>query len=148
MSADEAAADLLEYDGGGRGGVVDEGDAIDVVGIDEVCDGGARFQDATAEHVEEEFVGLLEKAELACGLRDENRARTASEASIIDPSDAALVVGEFFSDLGVGNGVSKLGFLGGVVVVLYGTVSRVWDAVMGLGKCGHCLGNRRVSGWR
>jgi len=41
VSADEAAADLLEYDGGGRGGVVDEGDAIDVVGIDEVRDGGA-----------------------------------------------------------------------------------------------------------
>lgn len=34
MSAHEAAADLLEDDGGGRGGVVDEGDAVDVVGID------------------------------------------------------------------------------------------------------------------
>lgn len=61
------------------------------------------------------------------------------------------MVGEFLAELGVGNGVGEFGFLGGVVVWLYGAVSvdliihgGVWDGAMGLGKSGHCLINWRV----
>lgn len=34
LAAGETAADLLEHDSGGGGGVVDEGDVVDVGGVD------------------------------------------------------------------------------------------------------------------
>lgn len=88
---------------------------------------------------------MLEEAELPDGLCVEDGARAAAEATVVDSCDAALVVGEFFADLSLGNGVRELGFLGGAVsedgvFVFHGGNGG------GFGKCCHCLG--RVSGWR
>lgn len=93
------AGEAVKDDGGGGGGVVEEGEVVDGVGIDEVCDCGARGEDAGAEDGGEEVVGLVEEAVLPRGLCGEDGAGTASEAAVVDACDAVLVVREF-----VGNG--------------------------------------------
>ena len=53
--------------------------------------------------------------ELPGGLRGEDRALAAAEAAVVDSGDAVVLVGEFLTDLGLGNGVhvvQELGFLG------------------------------------
>lgn len=111
----EGAADLLQDDGGGGGGVVDKGDFVHVIGVDEAFDDGPRLQDSFPESVEVEIVRLFKVFELPFALRSEHGLGAAPEAAVIDPGDAGVVVRELVADIGFGHGQGELGFLGDMV---------------------------------
>lgn len=56
----EGPSDLLKDDCSGGGGVVDNGDFIDVVRVDDVLDQGSRTENRRLETVEVEMIGLAE----------------------------------------------------------------------------------------
>lgn len=119
----ECPADVLKDDGGGSSGVVDDGDLVDMVGVDERLDEGPGTEDAFLEVVEEEIVGLLEESELPALLGGNNGGRAAAEAAVVNSRNIQLVVGELLPDFSVGyeggGGQSrKLLFLGEVVVIV------------------------------
>lgn len=54
----EGPGDLLEDDSCSGGGIIDDRDLVDVIGVDEVLDGIPGIQDSRLELGEEEVVGL------------------------------------------------------------------------------------------
>ncbi|PON43235.1 hypothetical protein PanWU01x14_275780 [Parasponia andersonii] len=96
----EGAADVVEDDGGSGGGVVEEGDLVDVVCIDEVLDKGAGAEEGGAEGVEVEVVGLAEEPELPGTLDSEYGFGAATEAAVVDSGDTREMVGELLADIG------------------------------------------------
>ena len=134
LAAGEAPGDLLEDDGGGGCGVVDDGDLVDVVGVNQVLDDRSRMENPLLQLVEVEGVGLGEEPRLPLPLRRRDGARAAAEAAVVDPSDARVVVREFGSDFRFGDGggggarnprlLRRVGF-GGVAVELVTVVVMV-----------------------
>ena len=72
VALSEAPSYVLEDYGGGGGGVINEGDFFDVVGIDEVLDNSSGMEYGLLEVVEEETVRLLKELELPPSLGSEN----------------------------------------------------------------------------
>ena len=60
----ESPSDLLQYNGGGGCGVVDDRDLVDVVGVDDVLNYSSGLDDLRLELVEVEIVRLSEPLEL------------------------------------------------------------------------------------
>ena len=88
----EAPRGVLQHDGGGGGGVVDEGDLGDVPGVDEARDGSPRAAEPRLEGVEVEVVGLGDEEALPPRLRVEEGGRAAPEAAVVDARPPGLVV--------------------------------------------------------
>lgn len=88
----EAPRGVLQHDGGGGGGVVDEGDLGDVPGVDEARDGSPRAAEPRLEGVEVEVVGLGDEEALPPRLRVEEGGRAAPEAAVVDARHPGLVV--------------------------------------------------------
>lgn len=104
IALSEGPGDVLEYDGRGGGGVVHEGDLVDVVGVDEVFDEGAGSEEGGLEAVEVEVVGLAEEETLPSELGGKDGGGAAAEAAIVNAGDGGVVVGELVADLGSGDG--------------------------------------------
>lgn len=85
---------MLEDDGRRRGGVVDDGDLVLVLGVDDAFDRGSGCGDVGLELVEEEPIRLAEEPELPVSLRGDDGGGTAAEASVVDPREGGVVVRE------------------------------------------------------
>ncbi|KAA8527848.1 hypothetical protein F0562_035283 [Nyssa sinensis] len=94
LSLSEGPAGLLQDDGRGGGGVVNDGDLVYVVGVNQVFDYGSGSEDGGFEVVDVESIGLTEEFELPLLLGSDNQGRARPEAAVIDPSDYLVVVKE------------------------------------------------------
>lgn len=112
----EGAADLLEHDSGGRGSVVDEGNFVDGVSIDEALYNSSGFEQALPEVIEVEIIRLLKKSELPLLLSGDYGSGAASETTVVDSRDSTLVMRELLSDFLFGYESRELWLLGNVVV--------------------------------
>ncbi|KAK2967290.1 hypothetical protein RJ640_004856 [Escallonia rubra] len=90
--------DLLEDDGSGGGGIVEDGHLVHVL------DDGAGLEDGRLEAVEVEAVGLLEVLELVSPLGGDDGGGTGAEAAVVDAGGGGGVVGEFDEEFGGGDG--------------------------------------------
>jgi len=102
-SITKRACDILEDDGSGRSGVVDEGEFVKARSVDNRKKKAARCVNSGAKEREVEVVGLAEEEELPPPLGGKHRGRTAPEAAIVDAGHRRVVVGEFGLYLGWGN---------------------------------------------
>lgn len=138
----EGPGGLLEDDGRRRGGVVDEGDFVVVLGVDEASDGGSGLGDAGFEVVEEEPIRLAEEPELPVSLDGDDGGGAAAEAPVVDPSEGGVVVGELCFDLG-GRYETRGGFVKDLVAFV-GNRFGGGDAVGGGGRGGIAFGATAV----
>lgn len=86
---------MLENDCGGSGGVINDGDFVNVLSVDEFFDDGSGMEDSFLEVVEIKVVRLTEGFELPLTLSCEDRGRTATESSVVEACYGGVVVGEF-----------------------------------------------------
>lgn len=91
----EGPGGALEDYGGGGGGVVNDGDLVDVVGVDELFDESPGLENTGPEVVKVEVVGLAEELELEELLGLHDGGWTGPEAAVVDAGDRWVVVGEF-----------------------------------------------------
>lgn len=94
----ERPSDVLEDDGGCSGGVIDDGDFVEVVGIDEALDDAARLENAWFEFGKVEVIRLAKEFELQLLLGLDNGERTTAKGTIVDASYGGVMVVEFILD--------------------------------------------------
>ncbi|RDY14515.1 hypothetical protein CR513_00420, partial [Mucuna pruriens] len=113
----EVPGSVLEHDGGGGGGVVHDGDLVDVVGVDE----GSRLEDSSLEDVEVEVVRLAEVVQLPPLLLGQDGGGAAPEAAVVDARHGGVMVAEFRFDFGGSyEGELRLfGYVRAVVMVVF-----------------------------
>lgn len=107
----EGPASVLEHNGGGRGGVINHGDLLDVVGVDQIFYYISSTENRGFELVVVKFVGLLEPSELPLSLGGGDGCRARPEAAVVEPGDGGVVVGELGPEVRVGDGSGGWGFV-------------------------------------
>lgn len=108
----ESPGGLLKDDSGGGGSVIDYGDLVDMVGVDEFFDDCSGMEDSFFEVVEVEVIWLTEELELPFTLSCEDGGWTTTEGAVVETRDGGVVVGEFRLDFNVGDRRGKeFGFL-------------------------------------
>lgn len=131
---------MLENDCRRSGGVVDERNFANVVGVNEVLNDEARSEDRWMKGVEIEIVRLAEEEELPLRLGGKDGGGAAAEAAVVDAGDGWVMVGELRTYLGGSDGKWRgLGFLWGGAV----GVPTVLGVITGIGI--HC---RFRKGWK
>ena len=95
----ERPGDVLEDDGGCSGGVIDDGDFIEVVGIYEALEEDAGLENARFEFGKVEVIGLAKEFELQFLLGLDNGERATAKGTIVDASYGGVMVIEFILDL-------------------------------------------------
>ena len=91
----EAPCDVLEDDSSCSGGIIDDGDFVEVLGIDEALEEGAGAENAGFEVGEVEVIGLAKELELEVLLGVGNGGRATTKGAIVDASYGGVVVAEF-----------------------------------------------------
>ncbi|KAG6388942.1 hypothetical protein SASPL_150379 [Salvia splendens] len=90
----EGPGGVLEDDGGGGGDVVDDGDFVDVIGVDEVLDEEARLENGRLESVVVEMIGLAEEEEPVAELGGDDGGRAAASRHLRNKTAKAQVKGK------------------------------------------------------
>ena len=88
----------MEDDGGCSGGVIDDGDFIYVVGIDEALEEVVGLENAWFEFGIVEMIRLAKEFELQFLLGLDNGERATAKGSIVDASYNGVMVVEFILD--------------------------------------------------
>ena len=94
----ERPGDVLEDDGRCSGGVIDDGDFIEVVGIYEALEEDAGLENARFEFGKVEVIGLAKEFELQFLLGLDNGERATAKGTIVDASYGGVMVIEFILD--------------------------------------------------
>ena len=85
----------MEDDSSCSGGIIDDGDFVEVLGIDEDLEEGAGAENAGFEVGEVEVIGLAKELELEVLLGVGNGGRATAKGAIVDTSYGGVVVAEF-----------------------------------------------------
>lgn len=118
---------MLKNNGSSCGGVVDDGDLINMVGVDKILNNGAGLNYLRLEVIEEEVIGLAEESELPPSLGGDDGGGAAPEAAVVESGDSGLMVGEFVAEFGFSK-KRKLGLLGDVGSVAVSGGARVFES--------------------
>jgi hypothetical protein len=95
LSFMESPRCLLKNDSSGSGGVIHNGDFVEVLSVDEFFDDRSGMEDSVFEVVEVEVIGLTEEFELPLTLSCKDGGWTATKGSVVEACYVGVVVGEF-----------------------------------------------------